>query len=143
MIFSRGSTNTFKPLGFYSDRLSCGKLQDAAREFLALLKVWKMAGSLDQLEPRAWNCGSKGPSVRLAEDAVVPSPQEQRRNADAMQAMLELRIVHVGRPRQARGCFAIARRDNDVGVGHGGVVALGDFRVAIGKRVVLRLGDGE
>ena len=73
----------------------------------------------------------------LAQDAVRGAPQEQRRQLDAVQAVPELRIVHVGRPGEARMGFPVARRGEQLLFGQGLVVALAGLGIETGERVEL------
>ena len=48
-----------------------------------------------------------------------------------MQASLELRVMHVGRPGITGGCLAVASQDTHLSFRHGLVVALAAFRIAL------------
>src|SRR5262245_66115219 len=97
----------------------------------------KVAGALDRLEARTRNGRAIRMPIILVEDVVVGAPQEQRRNSDAMQARLELGIVHVRRPAQSRGGFPIARHGERFGVVQVFGVVPAPARIEISKRVEL------
>src|SRR5262245_29763070 len=86
------------------------EVERAAGEFLRLLEMRKVSGTLDGLEFRPGNERAIAAAVSLAQNSVGRAPEKQRRQLDAVQPALELRIVHVGRPGKARMRFPVARR---------------------------------
>ncbi len=112
-------------------------------ELVGLLGVREMARSGQRRENCARDGGAIGAAVGLAQDAVMHAPEQQGRHRDAVQAALELGVVHIGRPGIARGGFPVAGRGLHCRIGHGLVVALGGGWVAVGQRPELVLGNGE
>src|SRR5207302_8048056 len=84
------------------------ELDDAARHGLRLLDMRKMARLRDRLERRTGYRGAIAPAVFRGRETVARAPQEENRHADAMQPVLQLRVVHVRIPGKQRGRFAIA-----------------------------------
>src|SRR6266581_6943010 len=74
------------------------ELDHAPRRRLGLLHVREMARFGDLLEFRAGDRGAVAPAVRGRSEAVLRTPQKQRRNPDAVQPRAQLRVVHVGVP---------------------------------------------
>src|SRR5690348_15921084 len=89
--------------------LQAGERKHAIGEDPRLLEVREVPSILDRLEARAGNRGAERAAVALAQDAVLPAPEKERRDADAVQPALELGVVHVGLPGEARERFAVAR----------------------------------
>src|SRR6267142_4072257 len=85
------------------------ELDHAARDGLGLLHVREMPRVGDLLEFRPGNALAVAPAVSERREAVLRAPQKQGRDADAVQPRPELRVVHVGIPREERGCLAVAR----------------------------------
>ena len=120
--------------------MACAGLREgehAAGELVRLLEMRKVAGALDGLELRAGNERAIAAAVALAQDAVGGAPQEQGRQLDAVQPVLQLRIVHVGRPCDPGMRFLVARRGQRFLLGQGLVVALAGLRIEKGERVEL------
>src|SRR5438477_13167658 len=76
---------------------------------LGLLHVREMARVGDLLEFGAGDGRAVILAVGDRREAVVRAPQEQRWDPDAVQAPSQLRVVHVGIPREERGRLAVAR----------------------------------
>src|SRR6478672_7425193 len=104
--------------------------EDFFRKFARLLDVREMARPLDAFETRAGDGLAVGFAIVLAQHAVVHSPENQRRDANAMQPAPELGVMHVGRPGVTRGRFAVACGMADRRVRHGLVIALARIGVA-------------
>src|SRR6267378_2454052 len=100
------------------------------RHGLGLLHVREMARFGDLLEFRSGNCRAEILAVGERREAVVRAPQEERRNPDAVQPSSELRVVHVGVPREQRGRFAVARHRSQLLLGQRLVVAQPHRRIA-------------
>src|SRR5262245_3373370 len=73
-----------------------------------LLDMGVMARPWDSHQPRGRHELGTGTPIGRRDDAVVVAPDEQRRNADPLQPMPELGVVHVGLPAQARETLVIA-----------------------------------
>src|SRR3984893_12952569 len=117
--------------------------EDFFRKFIRLLLVGKMAGAVDGLEARAGNSGAIGAAVVLTENAIIHSPQKQRRNADTMQPSLELWIMHVGRPGVTGDRLAIAGRAAHLILRHRLVVPLADVGIAVSDLEKIGFSYGE
>src|SRR6266702_6496329 len=79
------------------------ELDHPPRHGFGLLHMREMARFCDLLEFSAGARGAVAPAVRGRSEAVLRTPQKQRRNPDAVQARAQLRVVHVGVPGEVRG----------------------------------------
>src|ERR1051326_3564742 len=89
--------------------LASDKLQNLFGKYLWLLLMRKMASAVDGFEARAGNHRAISSAIGLADHAVVCAPQKQRRNANAVKAALQPRIMEIRTPGKAGGGFAGAR----------------------------------
>src|SRR5579862_3147128 len=101
----------------------------------------EMAGALDQLEARARNGGAIGAAIGRRDDAILRTPEKERRKADAMEAAFELWIVQIGSPAKARCRFTRPRDRVELFLRQLGEVALRPYLVEI--ELLLQLGIGD
>ncbi len=100
-----------------------------------------MARLFDRFECRARDHGAEAAPIFFAQHAIRLAPEKQSRDPDAVQPMPEPRIVHVGRPAEARARLAIARRRERTLLRQARVVALRFCRIGPCERVELGLRD--
>ena len=97
----------------------------------------EMPGVGDDLHARAGNLRAPRLAIRGADDAVLLAPQQQRRDVDAVQPALQMRIVHVGLPAEPRECLAAARDAGEFGLRQPHQVALAVRRIGPGQAQIL------
>ena len=78
-----------------------------------------------------------GLAIGGADDAVLLAPQQQRRDVDAMQPALQMRVVHVRLPAEPRERLAAARDAGKFGLRQLHQVALAVRRIGPGEAHVL------
>src|ERR1700743_1245221 len=72
---------------------------------------------------------AEGAAVVGGNDSILLAPNEQSRDADAMQAVFQLGIVHVRIPAEAREALDVTRDGAELFFRHGGEVSLAFFGV--------------
>src|SRR5687767_13701660 len=72
--------------------------REPSREALGLLDFGMMAGFLDHLEAGARDQPLIGETEIRGDDPVAAAPQHQRRNPDAAEPLLQLRVIEAGVP---------------------------------------------
>ena len=80
---------------------------------LRLLELRGMAGLCDRGDKGVGDEASVALEIIGRHETVAVAAQEKRRRAHPVQPVLELRVVHVGFPRDQRERFAIARHNGD------------------------------